>query len=81
MSDERPAARFVLPAYGYLWHIKLVAADAALCGYKPSGRRGRWSKIDRARPYFPRICPKCAKKANIAPDISPDDATVRYGEI
>ena len=77
--DTRPVARFCKPARGYFYHVLVKSTGKGLCGFKPSGRRGRWAVVDVERPFFPRICPGCAKKANISPDISPDDATVRYG--
>lgn len=84
MEDTRPIVSFKRAAGSYNYHIVEVGRHKALCGFEPQfTRRSRWAaNYDRSqgeRPYFPRICSLCAKKANISPSISPDEAAVRYG--
>jgi len=83
MGDTRPIVDFLRVSGSYGYHIVERGKMKALCGFEPLPHsRSRWmGRYDGSgeRPYYARICSKCAKKANISPDISPDDAIVRYG--
>ncbi len=80
-QNAKPFAEFVRAAGSDNYHIKLRGSHAAMCGFEPTGKgRSRWIQKSNGRPYFPRICFKCAKRASISPSLSPDEATIRYGE-
>jgi len=89
-TPSKPMAIFSKAGGGHNWHIRLLRAGGALrvalCGYEPTSRKytrekGHWTSETTERPYFLWICPRCAKKACLSRDSSPDDATICYGEV
>lgn len=78
---DKPLVQFLRVSGSYNYHIVEKGKREGLCGFGPKpDTRSRWMDkwAEGGRPYFPRICWKCAKKANISPSLSPDDATVTW---